>query len=100
MASAISETGSVPASARSAMAAAGSLWPAAPPSRAAASRPPSPRQAGSSLRNANTSTSPWPDSTRSQETRPYFTVRNWTNPCSSGVRAARSTCPPSEETTW
>ena len=35
-----------------------------------------PRQAGSSERNVNTSTSPWPESTRSHETRPYLWVRN------------------------
>jgi hypothetical protein len=33
------------------------------------------------------------------DTRPYLPVRNATRPCSSGVRAARSTWPPSDGTT-
>jgi len=57
------------------------------------------RQAGSCDRNENTSTRPGPDSTRSHDTRPYLPVRNATSPCSSGVRAARSTWPPSDGTT-
>ena len=97
-ASAISHTGSVPASARWEIAAAGSLPAAA--STAAVSGRISPRQAGSSERNLNTSTRPLPDRTRSHETRPYLFVRKWTRPCSSGVRAARSTWPPSDATTW
>ena len=98
--SAISQIGSVPASARFEIAAAGSLSGPGEASAAAVSGRIMPRQAGSSARNANTSTSPWPESTRSHDTRPYFPVRNATSPCSSGVRAARSTWPPSDGTTW
>ena len=98
--SAISQTGSVPASARWEMAAAGSCPGAGAASTAAVSGRMRARQAGSSERKVKTSTSPWPDRTRSQDTRPYLVVRNATRPISSGVRAARSTCPPSEGTTW
>ena len=70
-ASAISQTGSVPASARCGDRGGGIVaGPRA--STAAVSGRIRPRQAGSSERNVNTSTRPLPDSTRSHETRPYL----------------------------
>ena len=75
IASAISHTGSDPASARWLTAAAASCpGPWAARATAVSGRS-SERHAGSWARKLNTSTSPWPDSTRSHETRPYLFVR-------------------------
>ena len=99
-ASDISQMGSAPDRPRSEMTAAGSFFELGAASAAEVSGRISTRQAGSSERNENTSTSPRPDSTRSHDTRPYLLARYWSRPTSSGVRGAKSMCPPSEGTTW